>query len=136
LTEHVRTVYCQIRKSVLPDPDAIFAVDRFAKEQIPGDSDVPMLRLEVIQREAEELRTAFNRKHFLECNMSIFKVEDLEEAARRYEAAKYCLEINPQDRLKRTELNEIYVSLQRRIEKNRFGPFLWFSVFVGKAGSN
>ena len=133
LTEHVRTVYCQIRKSALPDPDAILAVDGFAKEQIPSDTGVPVLRLDVIRREAEELRRAFNRKHFLECNMSIFKVEDLEKAGRQYEAAKYCLQINPQDCLKRTELNEIYVSLQCRIEKNRFG---WLSVFVGKVGSN
>jgi len=135
LTEHVRTVYCQIRKSVLPDPDAILAVDGFAKEQIPNHTDGAVLRLEKIQREAEELRRAFNRKHFFECNMSIFNVEDLEKAARQYEAAKYCLQINPQDRLKRTELNDIYVSLQRRIEKNRFGPFLWLSVFVGKVGA-
>lgn len=137
LSEPVRTVYRQIRKSLPSDPDIMEALEGMVNKPAVHPVNHESI-LEVLNRQADELRVAFNRKHFIECNMSMFDVAVLEEAAMRYEAAKSVLEIdpNPTRGVSRTLLMGILAALQLYLKGKRFFPVLLFSILPGKRGPN
>ena len=141
MSEPVRMVYRQIRRGLSVDPEIMATIDESAN--LPNLTagaivlDVQESRLVALQKQAEELRIAFNRKNFIECNMSIFGIHELEEAVRWYETAKDLLEINPhKNELTRTTLMDIFFVLQEHVENKRFIPFLQLSIFLGKGGPN
>ena len=121
LSEPVRTVYRQIRMSLSVDPDIMATVEMLANRVVEGGS-----RSQAIESQAEDVRRAFNRRQFMECNITFFDHETLENAIQRYEEAKQLLEINPaaDDRYANTALMIIFTSLRRHLNSRRFVPFL------------
>lgn len=137
LSEPVRIVYRQIRESLSVDPDIMEEVDGLVNEPVTVSGN-PQSKVQELQNQAEELRVAFNRKHFMECNMSIFDVGTLEAAAKRYENAKRLLEIdsNPNSPIsQRTILTSIFNTMQVQLDKKRYVFFLVFSLCVRKTWS-
>jgi len=114
--------YRQIRESLSVDPDIMKEVDGIVNDPVTVSGN-PQSKLRELQNQAEELRVAFNRKYFMECNMSIFDVGTLEAAAKRYETAKRLLEIdsNPNSPIsQRTILTSIFNTMQVQLDKKRY----------------
>ena len=70
MSEPVRIVYRQIRESLSVDLDIMEEVDGIVNDPVTVSGNLQS-KLQELQNQAEELRVAFNRKHFMECNMSI-----------------------------------------------------------------
>jgi hypothetical protein len=108
-----------------------------ANELVNNSPGNPQSRLQVLQNQAEELRVAFNRKHFIECNMSIFDVDELEEAAKRYEKAKCFLKLDVDHNgeiPETTILKRIFNALKVHLDEKRYVPFFVSSLLLGKHG--
>jgi len=135
LSEPVRTVYREIRRTFPEDPAIMATVDFIANRPAAGTA-TPTSSLEVLKIQANHLRITFNRKQFMECNLGFFEMDQLIDAAKQYHEAKHLLEINPDDRYSNTTLMHIFNSLHLHLESQRFVPFLPLSLCSGKDGPN
>ena len=61
LSEPVRSVYRQLRKSLSVDPDIMATVELLANQPALGDTRSAAQRIEI---QAEHVRVAFNRRQF------------------------------------------------------------------------
>lgn len=103
MTEPIRTVYRQIRRSLPAHAEVMEMVEQIAiapgsanHALSPGDS--PTITgnesyLDKIQKQAEALRIAFNRLYFIQCNLMKFGVDELKTAEKAFEKLKKILDV-------------------------------------------
>jgi hypothetical protein len=124
ITEPIRTVYRHIRRSLPADADIMETVGEIASgsaHHVPptGDSRPTTgnesTHLHKIQKQAEDLRIAFNRLYFIKSNLMKFGGDELKKAEKDFEDAKKFLDFKES-----SLLNNIIRQVERYLENRRY----------------
>ena len=119
MTEPIRKVYRQIRLNLPADVDMLEEIQRIASNRAPvhhlltRQEGLDGTRLSLIKKLYAELRRAFNRQYFMECNLLHFRKAEIEEAELAFTRAKNALDFDCDNNL-RNIVRQTETQLKRR----------------------
>jgi hypothetical protein len=121
MTEPIRKVYRQIRLNLPADVDMLEEIQKLASKSstdhtlLTGQAGADNTQLSSIKRQYAELRRAFNRHYFMECNLLNFRKDEIKEAERAFTMAKNALDFDNDK-----NLNKIMTQMERRLNHRRY----------------
>jgi len=128
MSELVRKVYRQLRLNLPADIDILEEIDIIAARPVGAATHIPfgtpgsteslnLTHKAKLERDAIELRKAFNRRYFMECNMLNFDCEELEKAEKAFDEAKDFLVSD-----ERSPLVNIISQVEELLKERRYFP--------------
>lgn len=125
MSELIRKAYRQLRLNLPADIDILEEIDIIAARPVGSATHIPfgtpgsveslnLTHKAKVERDAIELRKAFNRRYFMECNMLNFDCEEL-EAEKAFTDAKDLLDSD-----ERSPLVNIISQVEELLKERRY----------------